>query len=118
MVRLSTHLRDRRRRADLSHDELAFLLGSRGGADALHYERSLHAPTLRAAIAYEVIFRATLRELFAGTYEKVERDVMKRATKLLHRLPVEHVSQEKVRSLITITDPPIEDLRWDPIAKP
>lgn len=69
-------------------------------------------------MAYEIIFRASLKELFAGTYEKVERDAMKRARKLLRRLPVESMSEEKLRALMAIVEPPLDDLRFEPIARP
>jgi hypothetical protein len=118
MSKLITHLRSHRRRADFSREEVAFLLGKRSGADASHYERFIHEPTLRAAMAFEVIFRASLKELFAGMYDKVECDVIKRARKLLRRLPVEHVSHGKFRSFMAIVEPPVEDLRWEPIARP
>jgi hypothetical protein len=69
-------------------------------------------------MAYEVIFRASLKELFAGMYERVEADVIKRANKLLRRLPVESMSEEKLRALMAIVEPPLDDLRFEPIARP
>lgn len=117
MYKLIHHLRSHRRRAGFSQEEVAFLLGNRSGSDASHDTR-LHEPTLRAAMAYEVIFRASLRELFAGMHAKVERDTIKRARKLFRRLPVERMGELKSRSLMAIVEPPVEDLRWEPIAKP
>lgn len=70
-------------------------------------------------MGYEVIFRAQLKDLFAGIYQQVERDAIKRSRKLLHRLAGgESVKQEKLTALMAIAEPPVEDLRWEPIRKP
>lgn len=118
MTKVTNFLRNHRRRAGLSQDEVAFLLGSKSSTGVAHHEGSIHEPSLRAAMAYEVIFRASLKELFAGMYERVEADVIKRANKLLRRLPVESMSEEKLRALMAIVEPPLDDLRFEPIARP
>jgi DNA-binding XRE family transcriptional regulator len=117
MTKVTNFLRNHRRRAELSQDEVAFLLGSRSSTGVRHHEGSIHEPTLRTAMAYEVIFRASLKELFAPIYKKIEGDVIKRADKLLRRLPADSISQDKVRTLMAIVEP-LDDLRFEPIARP
>src|SRR6185436_5026560 len=109
MTKIVSHLQDHRRRTDLSQDEVAFLVGSPRGTDAARYERFIHEPTLRAAMALEVVFRTPLKELFSRMHEKVERGVVKRARKMLRRTPVEHLGHQKFEALIAIVDPPIEE---------
>ena len=115
MSKLSQQLRDHRRRADVSPDEVAFLFGH--GKKATPHDRIIHEPALRTLIAYEVVFRASLKELFTDFYEKVERDTIKRASKLLHRLPMDSTSEEKYRTLLAVVDPPNDELRFEPIAR-
>jgi len=117
MTKVKKDLRNHRRRAGLSQIEVAFLLGSQRGTDKVHQEAFIHEATLRAAMAYEVIFRASLKELFASVYQKVERDVIKRADKLLRRLPADSMTREKLRTLMAIVEP-IDDLHFEPIARP
>ncbi len=117
MSKLTNYLRTYRRRAGFSQDEVAFLLGCRRSDNTSRYERFLHEPTLRAAMGYEVIFRTKLKELFAGIYEQVERDAIKRARKLLRGLVGKPASEEKIAALKAITDPPVDDLRWEPIER-
>ncbi len=111
MYKLIHYLRTHRRRAGFSQEEVLFLVGNRS-------ETRLHEPTLRAAMAYEVIFGAELRELFADMYDKVERGTRKRARTLLRRLPAERMGELKSRSLLAIAEPPVEELRWEPVVKP
>ena len=42
-------------------------------------------PSLQTALAYQIIYGTPVRELFAGLYEQVEREVMERAKILRHR---------------------------------
>lgn len=68
---LQNYLRMYRKRAGLSQDEVAFLLGVKSGAKVSRYERRRRVPPLETALAYEAIFRIPVRELFLGTYEQV-----------------------------------------------
>src|SRR5437867_3300702 len=60
--RLTNYLRMYRKRAHLSQDEVAFLLGSRSGARVSRYERCRQTPNLRTLLAYEFLFRTPIRE--------------------------------------------------------
>lgn len=84
--KLPSYLRTYRRRAGLSQDEVAYLLGTRDGSKACRYERWRRTPPLETALAYEVIFQTPARELFAGVFEQVERQVKTRARALHRRL--------------------------------
>ena len=118
MTKVTSNLRNHRRRAGLSQDEVAFLLGSKRGKGAVHADGFIPEPALRAAMAYEVIYRASLKELFAGLYNTVEGDVTKRANKLLRRMPAGSMSEEQLRTLMAIVEPPFDDLQFEPIARP
>jgi transcriptional regulator with XRE-family HTH domain len=84
--KLNNYLRTYRKRAGLSQDEMAYLLGCRSGAKVSRYERFARQPTLQTALAYEAIFAVPVRDLFAGIYQKVERPVSQRAQLLLRKL--------------------------------
>ncbi len=84
--KLPNYLRTYRRRAALSQDEVAFLLGVQSGAKVCRYERFSRTPSLETALAFQVVFCASTRNLFGGLYQKIERDVGKRAAMLARRL--------------------------------
>jgi len=72
----------------LSQEEVAFLLGAKGmdkGIKVCRDENSARKPSLKMAMAYEAIYGKPIRELFAGLYEQVEREVAKRAKLLSYR---------------------------------
>ena len=50
------------------------------------YERFARQPLLPTVLAYELIFHTPARELFAGVFEKVEADTLRRAADLTRRL--------------------------------
>ena len=83
---LPTYLKTYRKRSGLSQDELAFLLGCRSGAKVSRYEQFARQPNLSTVFAYEVIFRASACDLFAGIYRQVERATLARARQLARRL--------------------------------
>src|SRR5437879_3691560 len=83
--RLDNYLRTYRKRAALSQQEMAFLLGCRDG-QVSRYERRLRYPNLKTLLAYEVIFGIPARDLFAGIFEKVEKITTRRAQLLAQKL--------------------------------
>jgi len=99
---LQNYLRTYRKRAGLSQDELAFLLGSRSGAKVCRYEHLARRPNLRTAFAYEVIFRAPARELFAGLYQKVEKRTLGRARLLAEKLSAAKPDRITARKLAAL----------------
>src|SRR5690348_2590379 len=82
---LPNYLRSNRNRLGLSQDDVAFLLGARHGAKISRYENFIRTPSLEAALALEVICKRSVSELFGGLYQKAERNVSKRAKKLIDR---------------------------------
>lgn len=88
MSSLSNYLRTNRKRAALSQEEVAFLLGINGpnkAAKVCRDENFVREPTLQTALAYEAIYDRPVRELFAGQYQRIEQDVATRAKILAHR---------------------------------
>lgn len=88
MSSLSNYLTTNRKRAALSQEEVAFLLGINGpnkAAKVCRDENFVREPTLQAALAYEAIYGRPVRELFAGQYQRIEQDVAARAKILAHR---------------------------------
>lgn len=83
---LPNYLRSNRKRLSLSQDEVAFLLGTQGGAKVCRYERFAREPSLETALAFEVIFQRSTSELFGGLYQKVEQEVTARAKALAGRI--------------------------------
>ena len=84
--KLPNYLRMHRKRAGLSQDEVAFLLGCRTGAKVSRYERFARRPSLETAFAYEVIFGVPPKELLAGVYDEIRETTAKRAQALAERL--------------------------------
>jgi transcriptional regulator with XRE-family HTH domain len=83
---LPNYLSMHRKRAGLSQDDVAFLLGCQHGTLVSRYERARRQPTLETALSYEAILGVPARELFAGAFEKVEQRTGKRAQLLARRL--------------------------------
>lgn len=84
--KLQNYVRTYRRRSGLSQGELAFLLGCQGESKVSRYERFQRMPTLGTALAYEAIFGAPTREVFAGIYEQTVTTIQERAKELVERL--------------------------------
>lgn len=88
MASLSNYLLTHRKRLTLSQEEVAFLVGATGmnkGEKVSRDENSARMPSLEAALAYEAIYGKPIRELFAGVFEQVERDVAARLKLLSFR---------------------------------
>jgi hypothetical protein len=101
MASLPNYLVTSRKRLALSQEEVAFLLGYNGesrGCNVCRDESFDHEPSLRAAIAYEMIYGRPMRELFAGLYEEVEKDLAQRAKLLGFRTSAK--SNEKLQHVI------------------
>jgi transcriptional regulator with XRE-family HTH domain len=84
--KLTNYLRTHRKRAGLSQDEIAFLLGCQSGSKISRYERFARQPNLQTAFAYEVISGTPARELFAGVFQEVESTTIKRVHLLIRQL--------------------------------
>ena len=96
---LESYLRTFRKRSGFSQAEVAFLLGSTSGAKVSRYERLARQPTLPTIFAFEVIFRAPVRDLFAGFYQKVEKETRSRAQLLARKLARSQANGTAARKL-------------------
>jgi len=79
----------------LTQHEMAFLLGSKDGSAVSHVERGAREPSLRSALACEVMFGVPARELFPGIYEEVETEVKTRAQALAEKSTGRRASYKK-----------------------
>ena len=104
--KIHNYLRTYRKRSSLSQDEVAYLLGCQSGTKVSRYERSARKPNLETILAYAVVFGAPGRELFAGTFEKVEKKISNRAqllTRKLSRATLTPMAARKLQVLEAIT---------------
>jgi transcriptional regulator with XRE-family HTH domain len=80
---LNNYIRTHRNRAALSQAELATLIGCGSAATVARYELGMREPLLDTALALEVVFGVTPRELFPGRFRTVEQFVRKRVDLLI-----------------------------------
>ena len=85
-AKLPNYLRTFRKRAYLTQDELAFLLGGESGTRVSRYELFGRVPGLETALAYQIIFAEPPDELFAGLHARIAGEVRSRADVLLKRM--------------------------------
>jgi transcriptional regulator with XRE-family HTH domain len=93
--RLPNYLRTYRKRAGLSQDEMAFLLGCKSGTKVSRYEQFNRLPSLQTVLAYQAILKTPANELFAGLFQQAQRQTDKRVELLKKKL-----SQEKPTPLV------------------
>jgi transcriptional regulator with XRE-family HTH domain len=104
--KLNNYLRTYRKRAGLSQDEVAFLLGCTKGANVSRYEHCDRQPNAKTVLACEAVFGAPARSLFAGTYQTVEQETGRRAellVKNLRKRRLDRARQRKLEALWAIT---------------
>lgn len=101
---LSHYLKMYRKRSGLSQDELALLLGCKSGSKVSRYERSGRVPRIDALLALEVVFREPVREIFRGRYERVRRDVRRRAQRLSRKVDARALTPGNKRKLDFLTE--------------
>jgi transcriptional regulator with XRE-family HTH domain len=94
---LPNYLRSQRKRLALSQSEMAFLLGTQSETKVCRYERFIREPSLEAALAYEVIFQRPIKELFAGRYREIERQVAARAKVMTYRTALRKETAQATR---------------------
>ena len=96
---LSNYLRTYRRRGGLSQGEIGFLLGWTTGDNVSRHEFRRRMPNFEHLLGYEVILRVPIRELFAGEFERIERQVRRRAERLASRIGRQKPSPDRERKL-------------------
>ena len=97
--KLPNYLRTFRKRSGLLQKEMAFLLGLESDATVSRHELFQRLSILETILAYEVIFGVPVRELFGGTFEKVNKDVIRRAKRLTRTLQEEKADRTTTRKL-------------------
>ncbi len=101
--RLPNYLKAHRRRSGLSQEEVAYLLGTQCGSKVCRYERFSQQPKLETGLALEILFRTPVRELYAGTHEKVENRLARRIRALIRRIKRDKPSAVTQRKLELLT---------------
>lgn len=110
--KLNNYLRTYRKRAGLSQEELSYLLGAGHESKVSRYEESARQPRLETLLAYEAVFGAPPKELYAGLYEKVEQETKRRAARLVRKLankkssPVNEHKLASLRQIAGLADQP------------
>ena len=85
MPQLPNRLLPQRKRLALSQAEVAFLMGTHGGAGISRYEQFTQRPSLETALALELILQKPARELFVDLYREIEERVAARAKVLMYK---------------------------------
>jgi transcriptional regulator with XRE-family HTH domain len=80
------YVRTFRQRHGLSERELAFLIDQRSHTAVSQIEIGRRVANLASALALQVLFRQSPRQMFPGLYEAVEDTLMRRAHTLLSGL--------------------------------
>ena len=101
---LNTYLRMYRRRTGLSQDDVAYLLGVVSGTNLSRHEVGGRIPLLGTALAYEIIFRTSIRDLYEGEVRRLEEDILLRAQGLCALLQRNPKTTERERKLAFLRD--------------
>jgi len=80
------YVRTYRQRHALTEDDLAFLINLRSHTSISKIEVGRRVPNLECALALQVLFRQSPRQMFPGLYEAVEDGVMRRGKFLIDGL--------------------------------
>lgn len=76
---LPNYLRMHRKRAALSQEDVAFLIGVGNGSQICRYERDALVPNVEAALGLSIILGKSVEELFAGLYARIKSEVIARS---------------------------------------
>ena len=101
---LPNYLRSFRKRTGLSQPDIAYLLGAEDGGCVSRYENFRIKPSLRTALVFVILFRTSVRELFKGDYQKLERVIFNRAKRLGDRIAKESQTSLTARKLASLMD--------------
>jgi transcriptional regulator with XRE-family HTH domain len=84
--KLPNYIRRYRKRACLTQEEVAFILGSKSSASVSRHERFKQTPDLPTLLAYEMLFRTPVRNLFSSTHEEIAQKLRHRIQLLIRKL--------------------------------
>src|SRR5947209_11662680 len=102
--RLPNYIRTYRKRACLTQEEVAFILGSKSSASISRHERFKQTPDLQTLLAYEMLFRTPVRNLFSNTHQEVEQKLRNRIRLLIRKLMRAGHGRRIANKIETITD--------------
>lgn len=94
-----TYLRVYRRRAGLSQEDVAYLLGIQARTGVSRHELADSIPVLEVLLAYEAIYGACTGDLYKGLRQQVVQDTTLRAQGLIKRLQLRPQSKERDRKI-------------------
>ncbi len=80
------HVRTHRRRSGLSQRELARVVGCGDQWQVSRHEHAHSAPTLRTALAYQIVFRVPVSTIFVEIMQATEKEVESRISALEQEL--------------------------------
>lgn len=100
--KLNNYLRTYRKRTGLSQKEMAKLLGCKSRSNVSRQELFTRDASLQEALAYAVLHGVPVRELYAGLYEQVERNVERRARLLAQKLEATEPDRMAAHKLKTL----------------
>ena len=100
--KLDNYLRTYRRKAGLSQEDVAYLLGAREGGKISRYERGSRVPNFRTVLALEAVFRVPVRQLFAGKFHGASGETARRARLLIRKLRMANGGRQHSRKLDTL----------------
>jgi len=93
-----------RKRSGLNQKELAYLLGAQNGSKVSRYEAGNRTPAFESLLAYEIVFRVALDELFAGRHDVARTGLRSRAERLLRTLDAEPFTPSIKRKMDFLAD--------------
>lgn len=85
-AKLPNYIRTHRKRAHLTQNEVAFLIGTKSSANICRHEHLEQTPNLQTLLAYEILFRTPVRNLYSGVHQDVEQKLMFRIHLLIQKL--------------------------------
>jgi transcriptional regulator with XRE-family HTH domain len=85
-ARLPNYIRTYRKRACLTQEEVAFILGSKSSARISRHERFKQTPDLQTLLAYEMLFQTPVSKLFSSTHQDVAQKLRRRIRLLIRKL--------------------------------
>ncbi|MCH7665249.1 MAG: hypothetical protein IH936_04885 [Acidobacteria bacterium] len=100
---LHNYLKTHRKRTGLYQGHVARLLGGRTETIVVRHEKAQRVPSLKVALAYAIVYRTSVDELFAGLREETESQVRERAAKLLEVVEDE-LLREHLKGLVDDPD--------------
>ncbi|HXR46672.1 MAG TPA: helix-turn-helix transcriptional regulator [Candidatus Limnocylindrales bacterium] len=103
-AKLPNYIRTHRKRAHLTQNDVAFLIGAKSSAHICRHERLQQTPNLQTLLAYEILFRTPVRNLFSGVHQDVEHKLMYRIRLLIQNLAKSGHSRVKARKIEILND--------------